>query len=405
LPSGGGADNWGSQVVESDATLSGVGTSGDPLGVVGDLTDDQTLSLVGSDLTISEGNTVTLPGTGGGDNWGSQVVESDATLSGVGTSGDPLSVVGDLTDNQTLSLAGSDLSISGGNSVLLPSTPWQINSSDIYYNNGNVGINVAVPSEDLHVNGNAMFEWYSGDLRITTPGSWPGFISYIQTGERRDIAFRDFGISILSSTTSSAPGLLDGLWVLPGGNVGICSWSPGDYPLLVNQRTAFGLAIRNGTSGDLWELYTDGVGNLGLYRASSVYRGSFDDATGVYTPISDRRVKTEIRPMTEALGNLKKLNPSTYKMKDFDREKREIGLVAQELRRQFPELVFENTDKSGKTILTVNYGGIAVVAVKAIQEQQEIIEEQAETIDELSERIGDLERRLESLQRGMKRLR
>ena len=51
----------------------------------------QTLSLSGSDLSLSNGGgTVALPSGGGADNWGSQVVESDGTLSGDGTSGDPL---------------------------------------------------------------------------------------------------------------------------------------------------------------------------------------------------------------------------------------------------------------------------------------------------------------------------
>ena len=103
---------------------------------------------------------------------------------------------------------------------------------------------------------------------------------------------------------------------------------------------------------------------------------------------------------------MKKIKPSSYQMKAASNGKREIGIIAQELKKHFPDLVYEINDKrTGKTYNTVNYNGIAVVAVKAIQEQQEIIEEQAETIDELSERIGDLERRLESLQRGMKRLR
>jgi hypothetical protein len=120
LPSPSGGDDWGTQTVASNATLSGNGTSGDPLGVVGDLTDDQTLSLAGDELSISEGNTVTLPG----DDWGAQAVESDVTLSGVGTSGDPLGVVGDLTDDQTLSIVGHDLTISEGNTVALPGDDW-----------------------------------------------------------------------------------------------------------------------------------------------------------------------------------------------------------------------------------------------------------------------------------------
>ena len=120
LPAGGVSDNWGTQAVASDATLSGDGTNGDPLGVVGDLSDDQTLTLAGQDLSISEGNSVTLPG----DDWGTQAAASDATLSGDGTNGDPLGVVGDLTDDQTLSIVGNDLSISDGNTVSIPGDDW-----------------------------------------------------------------------------------------------------------------------------------------------------------------------------------------------------------------------------------------------------------------------------------------
>jgi len=124
LPSsGGGGDNWGTQKVESNTTLSGEGTSANPLAVNGDLTDDQTLSVSGDQLTISEGNTVTLPAGGGeADNWGTQIVESNTTLTGEGTSANPLAVNGDLTDDQTLSVSGDQLTISEGNTVTLPAS-------------------------------------------------------------------------------------------------------------------------------------------------------------------------------------------------------------------------------------------------------------------------------------------
>ncbi len=112
--SGTGGDNWGTQVVKTDPTLSGQGTDTSPLGVAnGELQPDwlkvqnkpagfadnvdnvddadnnatneiQTLTLTGSTLGISGGNTVTLPAATG-DNWGSQAVLTDATLTGNGT--------------------------------------------------------------------------------------------------------------------------------------------------------------------------------------------------------------------------------------------------------------------------------------------------------------------------------
>ncbi len=104
----------------------------------------QTLTLSGTELTLSGGGgTVTLPSSGGGDNWGTQTVESDATIAGEGTSSSPLSVDGDLTDDQTLSLSGNDLSISDGNTVTLPaggSSLWTEDGDDIYFDSGKVGI-------------------------------------------------------------------------------------------------------------------------------------------------------------------------------------------------------------------------------------------------------------------------
>ncbi|MBY5959701.1 hypothetical protein KUV50_16220 [Membranicola marinus] len=58
-------------------------------------TDAQTLTYDNNtgQLNISGGNAVTLPLSSGGDNWGSQHIVSDSTLTGNGTSADPLSVV------------------------------------------------------------------------------------------------------------------------------------------------------------------------------------------------------------------------------------------------------------------------------------------------------------------------
>jgi len=74
--------------------------------------DNQTLSIVGTTLTISNGNSVVIP---------------DAqTLSLSGTSlsisnGNTVSIPAN-TDNQTLALSGNNLSISNGNSVTLPTS-------------------------------------------------------------------------------------------------------------------------------------------------------------------------------------------------------------------------------------------------------------------------------------------
>jgi hypothetical protein len=225
LPAGGVADNWGTQTVESDATLSGNGTSGDPLGVVGDLTDDQTLSVAGQDLTISGGNTVTLPG----DDWGVQAAASNATLSGDGTSGSPLGVVGDLTDDQTLSVSGQDLTISGGNTVPLPGDDW--------------GVQTVVSNSTLSGNG--------------TSGSPLGVVGDLTDDQTLSIVGNNLAIS--NGNTVAIPSI----WSLngnnayyTGGNVGIGTSSP------VNRLTVRGVgntsyqSFHNSTTG---ALHSDGL--------------------------------------------------------------------------------------------------------------------------------------------------
>ena len=111
----------------------------------------QQLSISGTLLELSNGGgSVTLPSTGGssGDNWGTQKVVSDATLTGEGTTANPLSVVADgdgddTNELQTLSLNGNDLSLSDGGTVTLPSGGsglWEEFGSVIYRNSGSVAI-------------------------------------------------------------------------------------------------------------------------------------------------------------------------------------------------------------------------------------------------------------------------
>lgn len=71
-------------------------------------------STVGQVWTATDGNGAgnwQTPASGGGDDWGSQVAETDATLSGDGTSGSPLKLAQQgATDNNVLTWDGSDWS-------------------------------------------------------------------------------------------------------------------------------------------------------------------------------------------------------------------------------------------------------------------------------------------------------
>ena len=88
--------------------------------------------------------------------------------------------------------------------------------------------------------------------------------------------------------------------------------------------------------------------------------------------LSDRTLKRNINPLKNALQKLLKLNGYTYNWIDPDNSKDEqIGLIAQEVEQQFPQLV--NTGKDG--IKGVAYTHMVPVLIESIKEQQTIIDE------------------------------
>ena len=118
----------------------------------------QTLKLTGTLLELSNGGgSVTLPtsGSGGGDNWGAQTVKTDATLTGNGTTLNPLHAVGDgdgddTNELQTIHLNENILTLSDdGGSVTLP-TNWYKNENGVNTFD-NVGIGTNNPVSKLHV--------------------------------------------------------------------------------------------------------------------------------------------------------------------------------------------------------------------------------------------------------------
>ena len=67
-----------------------------------------------------------------------------------------------------------------------------------------------------------------------------------------------------------------------------------------------------------------------------------------------------------------------------------IGFIAQEMNVVFPEFVSYDKDND---IYSLNYAGLSVIAIKAIQEQQKIIEElKAQLASEKMERTKEIDR-------------
>ena len=113
--------------------------------------------------------------------------------------------------------------------------------------------------------------------------------------------------------------------------------------------------------------------------------------TGVIIDTSDRRLKTEIAPLTSRGSMLKKLGQIgsySFAMKNDPKKAIEFGVMAQELQGVFPELV--RTDESTpERYMAVNYIGLIAPLIGAMQEQQAQIERQQLQIDRLLTVVGE----------------
>lgn len=160
-----------------------------------------------------------------------------------------------------------------------------------------------------------------------------------------------------------------------------------------------------------------GIGSpVGVYGEAidtiSDWAGYFIGDVGIsggFYDISDRKFKTKIEPLTGSLDKLMQLNPTSYTFNN-DAEtvslrlngKSEMGLVADELEKVFPELIKNSFVPMRKNPITgeqfpeidykgVNYVGLIPVLIASIQEQQMEIEAKDAEIQTLTERLERLE--------------
>jgi hypothetical protein len=118
------------------------------------------------------------------------------------------------------------------------------------------------------------------------------------------------------------------------------------------------------------------------------------DINGDYNAVSDVRLKENFKPYQNVLPGILKLDVSTYNYKADGPGRRSFGLIAQNVAAYFPEIVSETHTKQGESIMGIAYSKTGVLAIKAIQEQQEIIEAQEERIKSLEKKIAMIEKLL-----------
>lgn len=155
-----------------------------------------------------------------------------------------------------------------------------------------------------------------------------------------------------------------------------------------------GMELTNTYRTDLpweWRVAAGSTPNFYLYYAGSV-RTYFSYVNGSLHPVSDARIKTNIRPLPPLLHKLMQLQPVTYMMKDAVKgQGRSMGFLAQNVQSLFPLLVSDGmNDTPG--LLGLNYACFNVLAVKGIQEEEV-------QINQLENELADMDKRLQAIEK------
>ena len=99
---------------------------------------------------------------------------------------------------------------------------------------------------------------------------------------------------------------------------------------------------------------------------------------------SDFRLKENIEPIENALDKVLNLNGVNFEWIDKDNRGhgKQIGMIAQDVEKQVPEVVFEKDDYYG-----MNYSPLVALLVEAIKDQQPQLDELKERLDKLENNV------------------
>ena len=198
--------------------------------------------------------------------------------------------------------------------------------------------------------------------------------------------------SINASTTYFSPGKDGGTTYIndiPSGHTVIGS-ANAQYGLAINTSPFYltslsirhataggGLALIEQTSFNNWEWYLSNDNPCWMgQKYNGLLIGDYNPTTGQHGYVSDRRLKSAIRPMAPVMDKLMKLQAVQYRMLGQQEDARPgPGFIAQEVRKLFPEMVTvlpgnSAGDKALTDLHMLNYSQFFVLAIKAIQEQQ-----------------------------------
>lgn len=183
--------------------------------------------------------------------------------------------------------------------------------------------------------------------------------------------------------------------VLRNGNVGIGTTNP-QSALHIGNSGALKISDASGTKYGLlyhsnYNLHVDAIG--GGYTYFNWYGGSgliVGNGSGFgYGPVnasafvvsSSERFKKDITNSRYGLAQILQLQGKEYNYINDNSHKNEIGLIAEEVIKLIPEVVYHNA--ADNKLMGIDYSKLNVVLIEAIKEQQQQIDELKKMVEKL----------------------
>lgn len=256
----------------------------------------------------------------------------------------------------------NSLKVSSGNLVAADTT----NAGGLFAKNGNVYCDAG----SAGTNSNYWFRDSAGNTRgvIWSNGQNGDMIIRNQSG--RELVFRNDGylqLAHLAPGNTDNANTVNGIRLQRGDTIfdSFNAWQSGEY-------VRAGWHFYNASGVDQWLALTDtGVkiwGSAANLRVEGV--GNFWDVE----IRSDRRVKSNIAKIDNALDKVSKLSGNVYDLQLPNGDtKPSAGLIAQEVQEVLPEAVTTDNDKDA--LLRLNYNAVIALLVESVKELKAEIEE------------------------------
>lgn len=126
--------------------------------------------------------------------------------------------------------------------------------------------------------------------------------------------------------------------------------------------------------------------------------------SGSWVIVSDQRLKKDIKPFTEGLSTINKINPVWFKYNGaagISTNQEFVGVLAQEIKEVAPYMVGKHTyidqNENKEEYLSFDGDAIKYITINAIKEQQAQIEEKDKQIKALTEELVKTNQRIDAL--------